>query len=199
MAYTAVPAPKLARSGNPVWGEPIQLIGENLTNWCLRHPEMENHWRLEDGVLINPATSTDLVSEQQFENFRLHVEFKYPQGSNSGIYLRGRYKLQIQDDYGKEPSNTRIGGIYGFLTPTVNASKPAEEWQDYDITLIGQRITVDLNGQRIIDDQEIPGITAGACIMDSREGDPGPILLQGDHGPIAFRNVAVTPASYPSE
>src|SRR5947209_2395258 len=118
---------------------------------------------------------------------------RYPKGSNSGIYLRGRYEVQIEDDYGDEPDSHKIGGIYGFLTPSVNPAKPAGEWQAVDITLVGRTVTVVLNGERILDRQTIPGITGGA--LDSDEGAPGPLLLQGDHGPIAFRNLIVTPAA----
>ena len=85
-----------------------------------------------------------------------------------------------------------MGGVYGFLTPCLNAAKPAGEWQTIEITLIGRAVTIVLNGERVLDRQAIPGITGGA--LDSREGDPGPILLQGDHGPIEFRKLTLTPA-----
>src|SRR5438094_644040 len=112
-----------------------------------------------------------------------------PRG-NSGIHLRGGYEVQIEDNFGEEPESHKIGGIYGFLTPSVNAAKKAGEWQTLDITLVGRVVTVVLNGERVIDRQTIPGITGGA--IDSDEGGPGPILLQGDHGPIEFRRVTVT-------
>jgi hypothetical protein len=85
-----------------------------------------------------------------------------------------------------------MGAIYGFLAPNENASKGAGEWQTYDITLVGRRVTVVLNGKTIICDQTIPGITGGA--LDSDEGAPGPIYLQGDHGPVLYRNLHITPA-----
>ena len=84
-----------------------------------------------------------------------------------------------------------FGGLYGFLTPNEMVAKSAGEWQAYDITLIGRRVTIVANGKTIINDQIIPGITGGA--MDSDEGEPGPFMLQGDHGPIEFRNIVVTP------
>ena len=119
----------------------------------------------------------DLVSERKFTDFQLHAEFRYPAGSNSGIYLRGRYEVQIEDDYGEEPDSHRIGGVYGFLTPSVNAAKKAGEWQTLDITLVGRTVTVVLNGERIIDRQAIPGVTGGA--LDSDEGSAGADPLAG--------------------
>ena len=84
-----------------------------------------------------------------------------------------------------------MGGIYGFIAPTADAAAPAAEWQAYDIRLVGRVVTVRLNGVEIISSQEIPGITGGA--LDSNEGSPGPLMLQGDHGPIEFRNIVITP------
>jgi hypothetical protein len=107
------------------------------------------------------------------------------------VYLRGRYEVQVEDNKGLEPSSTYFGGIYGFLTPNEMVAKSPGEWQSYDITLIGRRVTVVANGKTIINDQIIPGITGGA--IDSKEGNPGPIYLQGDHGPIEYRNMKLTP------
>jgi hypothetical protein len=193
LGWTAVPAPPLIRTADPEWGEPIDLLAGTLEDsWRVRSPGTPNYWVLSDGVLENTDVGTDLITRREFDDFRLQCEFRYPEGSNSGIYLRGRYEVQIQDDYGKEPHSLLIGGVYGFLTPTVNAGKPANEWQTYDITLIGRHVTIVLNGETIIDNQEIPGITGGA--LDGNEGEPGPIMLQGDHGPVSFRNVILTPA-----
>jgi hypothetical protein len=192
--WTADRAPELERTYEPEWGEAIPLIGDDLTGWVLCDTELPNNWELHEGVLKNSATGSDLKTEQRFEDFKLHVEFKYPEGSNSGVYLRGRYEVQIQDDYGKEPTNTRIGGVYGFLTPRINAAKPAGEWQTYDITLIGRRITVVLNQEKIIDDEEIPGVTGGTSVLDSREGEPGALVIQGNHGPVSFRKIVIVPA-----
>jgi hypothetical protein len=111
--------------------------------------------------------------------------------SNSGVYLRGRYEVQIQDDFGKEPESHRIGGIYGFITPSSNPAKKAGEWQTFDITLIGRKVTLVFNGVTVIDNAEIPGITGGA--LDSNEGEPGPIMLQGDHEKIYYRNIVIIP------
>lgn len=191
--WVAVPAPALSAPAEPEWGEPIQLLADSdLTGWKLRFDNTPNMWKVEGGVLTNQGPGTDLITEQKFENFKLHAEFMYPKGSNSGIYLRGRYEVQVEDGYGKEPESHLIGGLYGFLTPSVNAAKPAGEWQTYDITLLGRTVTVELNGEKVIDAQEIPGITGGA--LESDEGAPGPIMLQGDHGVVSFRNLTLTPA-----
>ena len=119
----------------------------------------------------------------------MQLEVRYPKGSNSGIYLRGRYEVQVEDSYGKDPSSILFGAVYGFLTPNQMAAKPAGEWQKFDITLIGRRVTVSINGKTIIHDQIIPGITGGA--LDSHEGLPGPIMLQGDHGKVEYRNISI--------
>lgn len=189
-SWTAVRAPLLKRSGEPTWGEPIKLFnGKDMTGW---HAMGENQWVVEDGVLRSKKSGANLVSDQTFTDFKLHVEFRYEKGSNSGVYLRGRYEVQIADDKGKEPWHGFFGAIYGFLTPNEMAAKAAGEWQSYDITLVGRTVTVVANGKTVICNQTIPGITGGA--IDSNEGEPGPILFQGDHGPIDFRNIVITPA-----
>lgn len=192
VAWMASRAPSLKRSHLPAWGEPIELITDkDLTGWMPRSSTVKNGWILRDGILVNATPGNDLVTEQEFTDFKLHAEFRYPPRSNSGIYLRGRYEVQIEDNYGEEPECHKIGGIYGFLTPSVNAAKKAGEWQTLDVTLVGRVVTVLLNGERVIDRQTIPGITGGA--LDSEEGAPGPIFLQGDHGPIEFRRLTLTP------
>lgn len=191
-SWTAVRAPDLRVEGEPEWGEPIQLIQPNLEGWKPRNPDQPNNWVVENGELRNTERGTDLVTEQEFMDFKLSLEFRYPEKSNSGVYLRGRYELQIQDDFGKEPDSLFIGGVYGFIDPVVNAARKAGEWQTYEVTLVGRTLTVVLNGTTVIDQEEIPGITGGA--LDSNEGEPGPLMLQGDHGPISFRNIVLTPA-----
>ena len=180
--WTASRAPKLEYTKNPVWGKPIVLFnGEDMNSW---HAMGENQWVVEAGVLKSPRSGSNLVSNDTFKDFKLHIEFRYPEGSNSGIYLRGRYEVQVADNKGMEPSNILFGGIYGFLTPNEMVAKAAGEWQSYDITLIGRRVSIIANGISIINDQIIPGITGGA--LDSREGEPGPFLIQGDHGTVSI-------------
>lgn len=198
--WTAVRAPELAAPQSVEWGEAIELFnGKDLEGWHLLDPEQDQFWKAADGVLVNDVSDegdvgegTGLITDATFANFKLHLEFKYPKGSNSGIYLRGRHEVQIQDDFGKEPFSRSISGVYGFIDPTENAARKAGEWQSMDITLLGRYVTVVLNDTTVIDNQEIAGITGGA--LDSREGEPGPIFIQGDHGPISFRNIVITPA-----
>ncbi len=191
--WTAVRAPLLDRTAPVRWGEPVVLFnGRDLSGWHLRFPEVHNGWGVAEGVLETHPPSADLVSDRQFTDFKLHIEFNCPKGCNSGVYLRGRYEVQIEDDSLKAPLNCRMGGVYGFLAPKPEMPRRPGEWQSYDVVLIGRRVTVAQNGVTIIDGQEIPGITGGA--LDSREGLPGPIFLQGDHGPVSYRNIVVTPA-----
>ena len=185
-------AAALKRTQPPRWGEPVELFnGHDLVGWKARTSGSANGWAVRAGVLVNVKPGNDLVSERTFSDFKLHAKFRYPKESNSGIYLRGRYEVQIEDGYGQEPDSHGIGGVYGFLTPSVNAAKKPGEWQTMDITLRGRQVTVVFNGQRIIDRQSIPGITGGA--LDSDEAKPGPIMLQGDHGQVEFRKVTLIP------
>ncbi len=188
--WSATRAPLLRREKAPIWGSPIKLLGTNsMDAWQALG---ENQWTVKNGVLSSPKSGANLVTKEKFNDFKLHIEFRCPKGSNSGVYLRGRYEVQIEDSKGKEPEKHLMGGVYGFLTPNEMAAKDAGEWQTYDITLVGRIVNVVANGKHIICNQEIPGITGGA--LDSREGEPGPILLQGDHGPIEYRNIVITPA-----
>jgi len=190
-SFTGERAPLLKRSAAPEWGTPIALFsGQNLDAW---HPQKPNNqWVAENGILRNPKPGTNLITNQKFDDFKLHIEFRYPAEGNTGIYLRGRYEVQIEDSKGKEPASIYLGGVYGFLTPNENVAKAPGEWQTYDITLIGRRVTIEANGKTVICDQIIPGITGGA--IDSKEGEPGPIMLQGDHRPADYRNIIITPA-----
>lgn len=188
--WTAQKAPILRDQGVPTWGTPISLFnGKDLNKW---HASGENQWKVVAGVLKSPHSGSNLITNQKFKNFKLHIEVKYPKGSNSGIYLRGRYEIQVVDSTEKEPSAIDFGSVYGFLPPSEMAAKGAGKWQTFDITLIGRMVTVIANGEIIIYNREIPGITGGA--LDSHEGAPGPIMLQGDHGPISYRNISIIPA-----
>ena len=189
--WTGMRSPRLDRRSTPAWGAPIELLHANdLGGW--HASGATNQWSVTNGVLSSPRSGTNIVTDRTFGDFKLHIEFRYPKESNSGVYLHGRHEVQIQDDFGKEPANDRFSGIYGFISPSVIAARPPGEWQSYDITLVGRMVTVVANGRQVICNQEIPGITGGA--IDSNEGAPGPLLLQGDHGPVDFRNIVITPA-----
>lgn len=188
--WTGTKAPSLRRKVPPVWGKQIKLFsGTDLKGW---HAMGENQWVAKDGILQSPKPGSNLVTDQTFNDFKLHIEFRYPKESNSGVYLRGRYEVQVADSKGIEPVKDQLGAIYGFIAPNEMVAKEAGQWQTYDITLLGRLVTVVANGKTIICNQEIPGITGGA--IDSKEGEPGPIFLQGDHGTIEYRNILITPA-----
>lgn len=192
VTWSGTRAPALRRAAPPAWGEPIALLqSSGLAGW---QPigRGESQWTVEGGILKNAKSGANLVTTQKFEDFKLHVEFRVPKGANSGVYLRGRYELQIDDAAGLEPSSHHLGGLYGFIAPSEAVARPAGEWQTMDVTLVGRMLTFTLNGTTVICNREIPGITGGA--LDSAEGEPGPLLLQGDHGPVEYRNIVITPA-----
>ena len=191
--WTGQRAPALKARSAPKWGKPIPLFnGKDLTGWKMNGsgPPV---WRVESGNLVSPGNGPELISDSKFQDFKLHVEFNCPADSNSGVYLRGRYEVQVETDSVDEPPNQRMGGVYGFLAPSREIPRRAGEWQSFDITLIGRWITVVRDGQTTINNQEIPGITGGA--LDSHEELTGPIYLQGsEKGHVAYRNIVVTPA-----
>jgi hypothetical protein len=175
------------------WGEPIQLFnGKDLVGWRPRDPNRGFHWSVKDGVLVNRPPDQDIISEKKFQDFKLHVEFTMGKRSNSGIYLRGRYEMQLLDDFGRRPGPHSNCAIYSRLAPSVNASKPAGEWQTLEATLVGRWLTVVLNGQTVLDNVHLDGITGGA--LDPNESEPGPLTFQGDHGLVRFRKIDVQPA-----
>ncbi|HOU31116.1 MAG TPA: DUF1080 domain-containing protein, partial [Bacteroidales bacterium] len=133
----------------------------------------------------------NIRTEQEFEDFNLKLEVNIPQGSNSGIYLRGMYEVQVMDSYKRPLDSHNMGALYSRITPTVSAEKPAGEWQTLDITLCDRHLTVILNGVKIIDNQPVYGPTGGAIKSDVFS--PGPIYLQGDHGKVMYRNIVLTP------
>ena len=191
LSWSAHRAPAL-RAGTPQWGAVVKLFnGTSTAGWHVVGGE--NQWKAINGVLTNTQRGGNLVTDQTYADFKLHVEFKYPPDGNSGVYLRGRYEAQIEDTVASRAEATGgTGAIYGFLIPNQNAVTGANEWQIYDITLVGRRVTVVLNGKTVICEANIPGPTGGA--LDSYEDKPGPIMLQGDHGPVEYRNLTITPA-----
>jgi len=183
------------------YGKPIVLMdGTSLDGWKLTNPRQENGWSIEDGVLVNkiaPRGSGRRVSYgnlrtvAEFEDFNLKLEVNVLRGGNSGVYLRGIYEVQVADTYGRPLDPHNMGGVYSRITPTVAAEKPAGQWQTMNITLLDRHVTVELNGQQIIDNQPLLGCTGGALWSD--ELRPGPIYLQGDHTAVSYRNIVLTP------
>lgn len=174
------------------FGKPIELFdGKTIDAWDVQHKSRPSGWSVVEGAMTNQAGANNLVSKQKFNNFKIECEYKLEARSNSGIYLRGRYELQVLDDHGSQPESHGHMGIYSRVAPAVNASKPAGEWQTMEAVIIGNRVTVRLNGETVHDNVALDGITGGA--LDSNEAAPGPIMLQGDHGKVWFRKVTVTP------
>ena len=191
------PAPDLAKVK---FGAPIELFnGRDLTGWKLMS-DQPNGWSVQDGVMMNRPVQEagkphkrygNLRTEQEFEDFRLTLEVRTLENSNSGIYLRGIYEVQIAETFGKPVDSHNMGAVYSRICPTVAAEKPIGEWQTLDITLVDRHITVILNGQKIIDNQPVLGCTGGALWSDPFR--PGPIYLQGDHSAIDYRNMKLMP------
>jgi Domain of Unknown Function (DUF1080) len=194
LSWTGVRAPAFGPDKQVTWSAPVELFnGRDLSGWKPRSAAKPGCWSVTDGTLTAAPPCVDLVSDRTFGDAKLHVEFKYPAKSNSGLYLRGRYEIQIQDDAGKALDALRMGGVYGFIRPYTDAAGRPGDWQTYEITLSGPRVTIALNGKTIADNEVIPGITGGA--LDSAEGAPGPLMLQGDHGKVSFRKITLTPAN----
>jgi ABC-type multidrug transport system permease subunit len=187
-------APALKQQGSPVWGAPVTLFdGRDFKGWRFSRHGRVASWSVQDGTLIRNGTGAEMITTSRFMNFKLHVEFDCGPMSNSGVYLRGRYEVQIETDSAQDPPLEHMGAVYGFLAPRPELPRKPGQWQSFDITLVGRTVTVAQNGQTIIDHREIPGITGGA--LDSHEGLPGPIYLQGsEKGRVAFRNIVITPA-----
>lgn len=166
----------------------------------------ESAWLVQDdeSVLVRDG---DAVTRESFSDFQLHIEFLCPSmpehagqaKGNSGVYLHGRYEIQVLDSFGEQAADNGCGGIYGIAKPLVNASRPAEEWQTYDIifraprfdeadALIEKpRVTVIHNGIVIHNNLELPSVTGGAIGSDMPAA--GPIMLQ-DHGDaVRYRNI----------
>ena len=208
--------------------------GKDMSGWLPRGGGTEHDWSAIGDVALNsddnklltttpgedifyngPTGRTkDLYTEYEHGDCQIHVEFMVPQGSNSGVYVLGRYEIQILDSWGEtELKYGTCGGVYcrwidnkpvDGVPPRVNASKPPGEWQTYDITFHAPKfdannnkishatfVEVVWNGEVVHENVEVVGCTRGAMLTE--EAATGPILLQGDHGPVAFRNVHLTP------
>ncbi len=187
------PRPDLAKVR---FGPPQRLFnGRDLTGWRLVEPKADNGWSVADGVLMNRIQQGkhhgNLRTEAEFGDFQLTLEVRTQERSNSGIYLRGIYEVQIAETYGRPVDSHNMGALYSRITPSVAAEKPVGEWQTLAITLVQRHLTVVLNGKTIIDNQPVLGCTGGALTSD--ETKPGPLYLQGDHTNIDYRNIVLRP------
>jgi hypothetical protein len=193
LTFTGHRAPQIDDRDDGSWvrGKPIVLFnGKDLSGWTGVNSEKAEGWKVEDGVLKGSGQD-NLITTAKYWNFELHAEYKLAERSNSGIGLRGRYEVQIASDYGRPPGMHGTGALYTRILPRVNASKKPDEWQTYDIRLVGRQITAVLNDEKLYEKGVIDGLTGIA--FDPYEGQPGPIELQGDHGPVEFRNLILTP------
>ncbi|HQK93749.1 MAG TPA: DUF1080 domain-containing protein [Armatimonadota bacterium] len=175
----------------------------DLSGWHVRHEDARNGWFVKYGWLINTMPSTDLISDTLMGDHQLHVEFRVPKGGNSGVYLQGRYEIQVHDSYGGDLHAGMCGAIYSKVVPKKNACRPANRWQSFDVTfrqarldangkvVKKARVTVYQNGELIIDNAEIDGVTGSA--LDDKEGQPGPLYLQGDHTAVEYRHIRYRP------
>ena len=185
------------------FGEPLRLFnGRDLEGWRVTDPAKRNGWSARDGVLHNATPKTDfsaygehanLRTEAEFTDFELSVAFRLPAGvgGNSGIYLRGLYEVQVTHRDSPMQGIHGPGAVFGRVAPTQNAGKAAGEWEHYRITLVDRHVTVVHNGVRVIDNAPVVGPTGGALNADVTR--PGPLMLQGDHTQVEFRELWLRP------
>jgi hypothetical protein len=181
-------------NGRHTYGTPVVLAdGKSTDMFGVQNAGRPMGWSIVEGVLTNQAGANNLVSKEKFQDFKIEAEYKLGEHANSGIYVRGRYELQLVDDAADTTTRRDFGhmAIYGRTPPSTNASKPPNEWQTMEAIVVGNRVTVTLNGTRVQDNAVILGITGGA--LDNDELAPGPIMIQGDHGIVVIRKFVVTP------
>ena len=192
--WTGIRAPGIKDKDDGSWtaGQPVALFNlKDLSGWKPQVGSEIKGWTVHDGVMANVAGASDLVSKEKFWNFELIAEYRIGEGSNSGIGLRGRYEVQILQDYGKPQDTHSHGALYSRIKPAVNASRPPGEWNEMKIRLVGRILTAVLNGKTVLDKVEVEGLTAMAS--NPNEADPGPLTIQGDHREVEFRKLVVTP------
>ena len=185
-------------NGQHTYGKPVVLFdGRSLDAFGVQNATVPMNWSIEDGVMTNGEHANNLVSKEKFKDFKINAEYKVGPGTNSGIYLRGRYELQVLDEFGKPTFERGHMSIYGWKAADVNASKPAGEWQDMEAIVVGNHVTVTHNGKRVHDNAVLQAITGGA--LDNDELAAGPIMIQGDHSKVWFRKITVTPITTPGK
>jgi hypothetical protein len=173
------------------FGTPVVLFDGTSMDAFVPQFERPLFWAVVDGLLANVPPANNLVSKEKFGDFKVEMEYRLASQGNSGMYLRGRYELQLFDDRGQPPALTGHMSIYGRTAASVNASRAPYQWQQMSAVVVGNRVTVTLNGQKVQDNAVIEGITGGA--LDNNELAPGPLMLQGDHSHVAIRKLVVTP------
>jgi hypothetical protein len=207
-------------------GEPVSLFnGKDLTGWKTAG-RRAGAWQVGTAAvaadrpgklevrtpgteLVGTGDCPNLVSEASFGDCLLELEFMIPKNSNSGVKLMRIYEIQILDSHGKPTAGkSDCGAIYLERAPTVNACKPPGEWQTLSIEFRAPRFDADgkkvsdarfvkvvMNGETIHADVAIPhGTNVGPNVKEQARGE---VLLQGDHGPVAFRNIRITPRDEP--
>jgi hypothetical protein len=217
----------LDAEGNPIAGAKVAKVGgkdaivsktgEEIKGAKKVQETLPNFlgWSADKGELVcdKPHGGNDILTERKFTDFELHIEFLAT--SNSGVYLQGRYEIQVDNSFGAKPKlvdkdgkkvevfdTHQCGAIYGRIAPSKNMAKKPTEWQSFDVVFHGARgeagkvnkkarVTLIWNGEKVIDDAEIDGVTGAA--LDSKETEPGPLLLQGDHGKVTYRNIKIRP------
>jgi hypothetical protein len=213
--------------GNPIPGAKVKKVGGRDAVVDSKGQEVKearaasetaankSGWEVRNGELActKPHHGNDLLTEQKFTDFQLHIEFQAT--GNSGVYLQGRYEIQVDNSFGAKPKviekdgqkvevfdKHQCGAIYGRIAPSRNMARPPKEWQTFDVTFHGARgeggkvthkarVTLVWNDVQVIDNAEIDGPTGGA--LDGKVTEPGPLLLQGDHGRVAYRNIKIRP------
>jgi hypothetical protein len=227
--------------------------GKDLTGWKFRNPAAKKTWVVCDEIQVDPANparllpvgeggspdavlldgqdgrGSDLMTEETFSDYELHIEFTVPKGSNSGVYNRGLYEIQVFDSFGvAQPAFHDCGALYERARPKENLAKPPGEWQTFDMTMKGRRLSLVWNGKSVYRDLDVrygetdrdaflrlnqenaskpPELRVkleekdGTYVGYFGEGGtragldgpdrPGPILLQGDHGPVAYRHIRI--------
>ena len=192
--WTGLRAPVIRDNDDGSWkeGKPVELMnGQDLKAWTAMVAGQPLGWKAEGGLTSNVAGANNLVSQEKFWNFIVRAEYRLGAKTNGGIGLRGRYEVQILEDHGQPQDTHSHGALYSRIKPAMNASRPAGEWQEVEIRLVGRWVTVKLNGQTVIPKSEIEGLTAIAGNAD--EASAGPFIVQGDHGAVEFRRFTVVP------
>ena len=201
--WRIAPSCPCASTKQAKFGEPIDLLKGGLDGWKSMDEKAKFGWSFKDGVLSNKlglkpdgswagGGANLMTKRDDFKDFNLEYDVRVPKGSNSGVYLRGRFECQVVDSYKKPVDRHNMAAYYGRVAPSVSAEKAPGEWQHVSVTIYRRHLTVVLNGTAIIDDVPVTGVTGGAIDADVEAA--GPIYLQGDHSDADYRNMILRPA-----